>query len=61
MYYIIAPLHPAQVAKETAVVDCRVFRSGHRVGIAILTTKRHFIMTSDVKDVRLKHLPTIPG
>ncbi|XP_032222411.2 vacuolar protein sorting-associated protein 16 homolog isoform X2 [Nematostella vectensis] len=50
--------HEAQMSQ---VIECRVFRSSAGTGLAILTGSYHFIVTTNIDNVRCKQFADPPG
>ena len=50
-----------QDAKESKVIDCKIYNFAGRTGIAILTGSYHFYVTSSVEEVGSRRFYDPPG
>lgn len=51
----------SQEAKDTKVLECKIFNGNYGTGIAILTGSYRIFLTNNIKDPRVRRLAEIPG
>uniref|UniRef100_T1IUZ1 Vacuolar protein sorting-associated protein 16 homolog n=1 Tax=Strigamia maritima TaxID=126957 RepID=T1IUZ1_STRMM len=50
-----------QEAKDTRVLECKVFNNRNTTGVAILTTSFRIFVVNNILDTRIRRMPEIPG
>ena len=54
-------LYLFQEAKETKLIECKVFSSFNGTGIAVLTSTYRIFVINNVDDPRLRRMAEVPG
>lgn len=50
-----------QEAKDTKVIDARVFASKSGTGVAVMTSNFRIFLINSIQDPKIRHLPEIPS
>lgn len=50
-----------QEAKDTKVIDAKIFSSGSGTGVAVMTTNFRIFLINSIKDPKIRQLPEMPS
>lgn len=50
-----------QEAKDTKIIDARIFRSSSGTGVAVMTSNFRVFLINNFKEPRIRQLPEMPS